>query len=65
MKEKQKDVALEEMTLATAKEAEELKKTKTLDQQEQLCELSRALAVLASASVSISMEFFFGKLDLC
>ncbi|KAK4366945.1 hypothetical protein RND71_014825 [Anisodus tanguticus] len=54
MKENQKDVALEEMTLATAKEAE-LKKTKTLDQQEQLCELSRALAVLASAS-SVSLE---------
>lgn len=55
MKDKQKDVALEEMTLATAKEAVELKKTKTLDQQEQLCELSRALAVLSSAS-SVSLE---------
>ncbi|KAG5574665.1 hypothetical protein H5410_054799 [Solanum commersonii] len=55
MKDKQKDVALEEMTLATAKEAEELKKTKTLDQQEQLCELSRAIAVLSSAS-SVSLE---------
>ena len=30
MKDKQKDVALEEMTLATAKEAEELKKKQKL-----------------------------------
>lgn len=59
MKDKQKDVALEEMTIATAKEAEELKKTKTLDQQEQLCELSRAIAVLSSASVSTWLEIFF------
>lgn len=65
MKDKQKDVALEEMTLATAKEAEELKKTKTLDQQEQLCELSRAIAVLSSASVSTLLELFFCTLDLC
>ncbi|KAL6545257.1 hypothetical protein OROGR_009131 [Orobanche gracilis] len=46
----QKDVALEEMVTATAKEAEEREKAKSLDKQEQLCELSRALAVLASAS---------------
>lgn len=65
MKDKQKDVALEEMTLATAKEAEELKKTKTLDQQEQLCELSRAIAVLSSASVSTWPEIFFCTMDLC
>ncbi|KAI3459092.1 hypothetical protein Pfo_015755 [Paulownia fortunei] len=50
-----KDVALEEMVTATAKEAEEREKAKTLDKQEQLCELSRALAVLASAS-SVSRE---------
>ncbi|KAL2539732.1 LETM1-like protein [Abeliophyllum distichum] len=52
---RQKDVALEEMTTATAKEAEERESAKTLDKQEQLCELSRALAVLASAS-SVSRE---------
>ncbi|XP_073031906.1 uncharacterized protein [Primulina eburnea] len=51
----QKDVALEEMMTATAKETEDHEKTKTSDKQEQLCELSRALAVLASAS-SVSRE---------
>ncbi|KAH6769444.1 LETM1-like protein [Perilla frutescens var. frutescens] len=52
----QKDVALEEMVEATTKEAEEEReKAKTLDKEEQLCELSRALAVLASAS-SVSRE---------
>lgn len=49
----QKDVALEEMTIATAREAKEQAKAKTLEKHEQLCELSRALAVLASASVRI------------
>ncbi|KAK8507862.1 hypothetical protein V6N13_140605 [Hibiscus sabdariffa] len=52
---KQKDVALEEMVVSTAKEAQELAKAKTLEKHEQLCELSRALAVLASAS-SVSWE---------
>ncbi|CAA0814506.1 LETM1-like protein [Striga hermonthica] len=51
----QKDVALEEMVTTTAKEAEERGKAKSLDKQEQLSELSRALAVLASAS-SVSRE---------
>ncbi|KAK3189134.1 hypothetical protein Dsin_028695 [Dipteronia sinensis] len=51
----QKDVALEEMTNPTAKEAHEQAKAKTLEKHEQLCELSRALAVLASAS-SVSRE---------
>ncbi|XVF41403.1 hypothetical protein PTKIN_Ptkin01aG0277300 [Pterospermum kingtungense] len=51
----QKDVALEEMAVSTAKEAQELAKAKTLEKHEQLCELSRALAVLASAS-SVSRE---------
>ncbi|KAK4383028.1 Mitochondrial proton/calcium exchanger protein [Sesamum angolense] len=46
----QKDVALEEMVKATAKEAEERERAKTLDKREQLYQLSRALAVLASAS---------------
>lgn len=46
-----KDVALEEMTTAMAGEAPEKARVKTLEKVEQLCELSRALAVLASASV--------------
>lgn len=58
---RQKDVALEEMINATAKEAQDQAKTKTktLDKQEQLSELSRALAVLASASVRIGHHFVF------
>lgn len=51
----QKDVALEEMTTATAREAGEQARVKTMEKVEQLCELSRALAVLASAS-SVSRE---------
>ncbi|XP_057961621.1 uncharacterized protein LOC131153368 [Malania oleifera] len=51
----QKDVALEEMSIPTSREAVELAKSKTLEKPEQLCELSRALAVLASAS-SVSWE---------
>lgn len=39
------------MVIPTAQEADELAKAKTFDKQEQLSELSRALAVLASASV--------------
>lgn len=50
-----KDVALEEMTVPTAREAQEQAKPKTLEKEEQLCELSRALAILASAS-SVSRE---------
>ncbi|GMY20199.1 mitochondrial proton/calcium exchanger protein [Fagus crenata] len=49
----QKDVDLEEMTTATAREAGEQARVKTMEKVEQLCELSRALAVLASASVRI------------
>ncbi|KAL5580095.1 hypothetical protein UlMin_012537 [Ulmus minor] len=52
---RQKDVALEEMTIPTAREAQEQAKAKASDKQGQLCELSRALAVLASAS-SVSRE---------
>ncbi|XP_052203195.1 LOW QUALITY PROTEIN: uncharacterized protein LOC127808667 [Diospyros lotus] len=52
---RQKDIALEEMITETAKDAHEWAQSKTLDKREQLCELSRALAVLASAS-SVSME---------
>ncbi|XP_059435949.1 uncharacterized protein LOC132168883 [Corylus avellana] len=50
-----KDVALEEMTTPMAGEAHEQARVKTLEKVEQLCELSRALAVLASAS-SVSRE---------
>nr|XP_010912753.1 mitochondrial proton/calcium exchanger protein [Elaeis guineensis]XP_010912754.1 mitochondrial proton/calcium exchanger protein [Elaeis guineensis]XP_010912755.1 mitochondrial proton/calcium exchanger protein [Elaeis guineensis]XP_029118429.1 mitochondrial proton/calcium exchanger protein [Elaeis guineensis] len=51
----EEDVALKEMTDPTAKEAEELVKAKTLEKHEELCKISRALAVLASAS-SVSRE---------
>lgn len=51
MKESVKDVALDEMLASTAKDANEQANAKTLEKHEQLCELSRALAVLASASV--------------
>ncbi|XP_057475613.1 uncharacterized protein LOC130763662 [Actinidia eriantha] len=52
---RQKDIALEEMISVTEKEAQEQAQLKTLEKQEQLCEISRALAVLASAS-SVSRE---------
>ncbi|KAJ1279904.1 hypothetical protein BS78_04G191100 [Paspalum vaginatum] len=48
------DLALKEMTEATAREEEELQKAKQHD-KEKLCNISRALAVLASAS-SVSKE---------
>ncbi|KAF5950467.1 hypothetical protein HYC85_012460 [Camellia sinensis] len=51
----QEDVALKEMTIPTVREAQEQARARTLEKQEQLCELSRALAVLASAS-SVSRE---------
>ncbi|KAI3880327.1 hypothetical protein MKX03_011060 [Papaver bracteatum] len=51
----QEDVALQEMTDPTAREAQEQIIAATQEKQEQLCELSRALAVLASAS-SVSRE---------
>ncbi|KAJ0972981.1 hypothetical protein J5N97_020940 [Dioscorea zingiberensis] len=51
----QEDLALKEMTDATSKEADELAKAKALEKQEELCKISRALAVLASAS-SVSSE---------
>ncbi|KAG9137018.1 hypothetical protein Leryth_013867 [Lithospermum erythrorhizon] len=50
---KKKDVALDEMTDPTAKEREEQEKEQ--EKQEQLCEISRALSILASAS-SVSRE---------
>ena len=39
------------MTIPTAREAQEQARATAVEKQEQLCELSRALAVLASASV--------------
>ncbi|KAL8104485.1 uncharacterized protein LOC141677624 [Apium graveolens] len=51
----QEDLALKEMTIPTAKEAQEQARARAVDKQEQLCELSRAIAVLASAS-SVSTE---------
>lgn len=47
----EEDVALKEMTIATASEAHKQARVRTLEKQEQLCKLSQALAVLASASV--------------
>ncbi|WMV56811.1 hypothetical protein MTR67_050196, partial [Solanum verrucosum] len=49
------DVALKEMTVPTATEAQEQARARAIDKQEQLCKISRALAVLASAS-SVSQE---------
>lgn len=51
----EEDIALKEMEGPTAREAEELAKAKMPDKQEHLCNISRALAVLASAS-SVSKE---------
>nr|GMD85371.1 mitochondrial proton/calcium exchanger protein-like isoform X1 [Ipomoea batatas] len=49
------DVALKEMIIPTAREAQEQARARALDKQEHLCEISQALAVLASAS-SVSRE---------
>ncbi|XP_059655515.1 uncharacterized protein LOC132302619 [Cornus florida] len=60
----QEDVALSEMTDPTARDAQEQARGRTLEKQEQLCELSRALAVLASASsVSSEREEFLGLVN--
>nr|GEU74296.1 mitochondrial proton/calcium exchanger protein-like [Tanacetum cinerariifolium] len=48
--ESNKDVALEEMIHATAADAQQQARAIALDKQEQLCKVSEALAVLASAS---------------
>uniref|UniRef100_A0A453CB82 EF-hand domain-containing protein n=1 Tax=Aegilops tauschii subsp. strangulata TaxID=200361 RepID=A0A453CB82_AEGTS len=49
------DLALKEMTEPTAREEEELKKSKEHEKNGHLCEISKALAVLASAS-SVTKE---------
>ncbi|KAH9782694.1 Leucine zipper-EF-hand-containing transmembrane protein 1 [Citrus sinensis] len=51
----EEDVALKEMTIPTAREAQEQARARALEKQEHLCKLSQALAVLASAS-SVSSE---------
>ncbi|KAL8204560.1 hypothetical protein R6Q57_010183 [Mikania cordata] len=50
-----KDVALEEMINVTASDVQAQARARALDKQEQLCKVSEALAVLASAS-SVSRE---------
>ncbi|KAF9679266.1 hypothetical protein SADUNF_Sadunf07G0122100 [Salix dunnii] len=60
----EEDIALKEMNLSTTREAQELARASTLEKQEHLCELSRALAVLASASsVSREREEFLGLVN--
>ncbi|KAL3003745.1 hypothetical protein AAZX31_08G123100 [Glycine max] len=49
----QDDKALKEMNVSTAKEAHQLARDRAFENKEQLCELSRALAVLASASIEL------------
>lgn len=49
----EEDVALKEMTIPTAREAQEQARARALEKQEHLCKLSQALAVLASASVGL------------
>lgn len=49
----EEDVALKEMTIPTAREAQEQARARALEKQEHLCKLSQALAVLASASVRL------------
>lgn len=51
----EEDVALKEMVIPTAREAQDQARERTLEKQEHLCKLSQALAVLASAS-SVSRE---------
>jgi len=53
--EMQEDKALNEMNISTAKEAHQLARNRAVESKEHLCEISRALAVLASAS-SVSTE---------
>ncbi|KAK8556487.1 hypothetical protein V6N12_002888 [Hibiscus sabdariffa] len=61
---RQEDVALKEMTIPTAREAQEQAIARALEKRDQLCEISRALAVLASASsVSREREEFLGLVN--
>lgn len=49
----QEDIALKEMVSPTTSEAQKQARARTVEKREDLCQLSRALAVLASASVRI------------
>lgn len=53
----EEDKALQEMTIPTAREAQEQARARVLEQQDDLCKLSRALGILASASVSKMIQF--------
>ncbi|KAJ4896216.1 LETM1-like protein [Raphanus sativus] len=46
----EEDKALQEMAIPTAREAQEQARARVLEQQDDLCKLSRALGILASAS---------------
>ncbi|XP_028799027.1 mitochondrial proton/calcium exchanger protein-like [Neltuma alba] len=60
----QDNMASKEINISTASEAQQLARARALERQEQLCELSRALAVLASASsVSREREEFLRLVD--
>ena len=48
----QEDLALTEMTSPSTQETDTLTESQSLDKREEFCNISRALAVLASASVS-------------
>ncbi|XP_039009401.1 mitochondrial proton/calcium exchanger protein-like [Hibiscus syriacus] len=63
-KARQVDVALKEMNIPTAREAQEQVIARAMEKRDQLCEISRALAVLASASsVSGEREEFLGLVN--
>ncbi|TYI60877.1 hypothetical protein E1A91_D10G134800v1 [Gossypium mustelinum] len=63
-KARKEDVALKETTVPTAREAQEQAMARALEKRDQLCEISRALAVLASASsVSREREEFLGLVN--
>ncbi|XVF37513.1 hypothetical protein REPUB_Repub20aG0015200 [Reevesia pubescens] len=60
----EEDLALKEMTIPTAREAQQEAIARALEKRENLCEISRALAVLASASsVSREREEFLGLVN--
>lgn len=55
VEESETDTVLQEMKIATARDAQELALKKSLEKKEELCKLSSALAVLSTAS-SVSKE---------
>ncbi|CAB4279249.1 unnamed protein product [Prunus armeniaca] len=65
IKASEEDLALKEMIIPTAKEAREQARARTLEKEEKICEISCALAVLASASsVSREREAFLRLVNL-